>query len=123
MELNCVTGKMIFYSAKDAKKVINHQKASRKRGHAPSKNYYTCEYCGHIHITSKTKAEVRRNKKARSVKQAAIAFIAELQENNTVSWFQAHPVKWLTLEILDDHRAVATYVVNGKDKYVMLRNE
>lgn len=123
MGLSCVTGKMVFYSAKDAKKAINQQKASRKKAKEPSKHHYTCEHCGHIHLTSKSKVEVRRNKKARSVKQAAIEFVVKLQENNTVSWLHANMVNWVTLEILDDHRAVASYTVKGKYKYVMLRNE
>jgi hypothetical protein len=119
----CVTGKIAFASAKDAKKVINHQKAARKRGHAPSRHYYTCEYCGEHHITSKSKSEVRRNKKKRDIKRDRIAFIAELKENNTVTWLAAHPVKWVALEILDENRAAAMYMVDGMDKQIMLRNE
>ena len=122
-DINCVTGKMVFYSAKDAKKAINQQKASRKKGHAPSRNHYTCEHCGHHHITSKSKAEVRRNKKARGVKRERISFIAELIANDTVSWLAAHPVKWIELTIIDDRRAVAEYMVGSQAKRIMLRNE
>ena len=118
----CPTGKIMFASAKDAKKVINHQKAARKRGHAPSKHLYVCEYCGQHHITSKSKSEVRRNKKKRDIARERMAFIAELRENNTVTWLEAHPAKWLTLEILDENRAVALHKVNGVAKQIMLRN-
>lgn len=121
--LNCRTGKIIFYSTKDAKSAIQQQKAARKPTRYPSKHYYACEHCEGYHLTSKSKRQVKLNMKLKNLRSANMAYTTTLREEGTVTWFLANPVKWMWLEIVNDATVVAHYDVEGVAKHVVLRNE